>query len=158
MWPSFSEKKMFNDLDLKDFTLSMRIFLWPNPYFPSGWSRYDHFAVLCELLPVAVPSLVLDLITISRPVNLGTEVQQFTVRPRRIDSFYIVTNYIKWVESSGTYRIAYLPFYMSIIRPDIKLGVRLYRISCWPTVIMGPHSQFLNEFFEYFDFPPPPKK
>ena len=24
-----------------------------------GWSRYDHFAVQCELLPVAVPSLVL---------------------------------------------------------------------------------------------------
>ncbi len=26
------------------------------------WSRYDHFAVLCELLPVAVPSLILNLV------------------------------------------------------------------------------------------------
>ncbi|QQP50186.1 Hexosaminidase Dlike [Caligus rogercresseyi] len=32
----------------------------------SGWSRYDHFAVLCELLPPALPSLILNLNILSR--------------------------------------------------------------------------------------------
>ena len=30
-----------------------------------GWSRYDHFAVLCELLPASLPSLVVNLMVAS---------------------------------------------------------------------------------------------
>ncbi|XP_054722166.1 hexosaminidase D-like isoform X2 [Uloborus diversus] len=34
----------------------------------TGWQRYDHFAVLCELLPVAIPSLAINLLFLERQV------------------------------------------------------------------------------------------
>lgn len=37
----------------------------------TGWQRYDHFAVLCELLPVGLPSLAVNLAYLSQS-NIGT--------------------------------------------------------------------------------------
>ena len=38
----------------------------------TGWSRYDHFAVLCELLPVALPSLILNLVIVTQGKEINT--------------------------------------------------------------------------------------
>lgn len=34
----------------------------------TGWQRYDHFSVLCELLPSAIPSLAMSLAVLQSPV------------------------------------------------------------------------------------------
>lgn len=38
----------------------------------TGWQRYDHFAILCELLPAAVPSLVYNSLVLSTPSGIGS--------------------------------------------------------------------------------------
>ncbi|GIY74528.1 hexosaminidase D [Caerostris extrusa] len=42
----------------------------------TGWQRYDHFAVLCELLPVAIPSLAINLLFLERQMVDNTLFQK----------------------------------------------------------------------------------
>ncbi|KAG8265868.1 Hexosaminidase (glycosyl hydrolase 20, catalytic domain) containing [Homalodisca vitripennis] len=44
----------------------------------TGWQRYDHFAVLCELLPVGLPSLAVSLAFMSQHDVDRTTLVQYT--------------------------------------------------------------------------------
>lgn len=41
----------------------------------TGWQRYDHFSVLCELLPVAIPSIAINLAVLQAPDLNGFPVE-----------------------------------------------------------------------------------
>ena len=45
----------------------------------TGWSRYDHYATLCELLPPAIPSLVLCLAVLENG-RLTSEIEDLTAQ------------------------------------------------------------------------------
>ncbi|XP_071440710.1 hexosaminidase D-like [Hetaerina americana] len=49
----------------------------------TGWSRYDHFAVLCELLPPSIPSLLLNLLLLTSPSPGSTPI----LRQSTLDSW-----------------------------------------------------------------------
>lgn len=44
----------------------------------TGWQRYDHFAILAELLPVGLPSLAVDLLTVKNGFFNATVQAQLT--------------------------------------------------------------------------------
>lgn len=40
-------------------------------YILTGWSRYDHFAAMCELLPVSIPSLVVNSLVATQTADIA---------------------------------------------------------------------------------------
>ncbi|XP_017856347.1 PREDICTED: hexosaminidase D [Drosophila arizonae] len=48
----------------------------------TGWQRYDHFAVLCELLPVGMPSLMTSLSTVAKGY--------FSINPRDNELLHVL--------------------------------------------------------------------
>ena len=75
----------------------------------TGWSRYDHFAVLCELLPVSIPSLVVNLLILSLG---GLELAV----SRRINTVLKCDN--QKVEKLQEYLYGYCCLFQNPITPD----------------------------------------
>uniref|UniRef100_A0A0N5A9J8 beta-N-acetylhexosaminidase n=1 Tax=Syphacia muris TaxID=451379 RepID=A0A0N5A9J8_9BILA len=62
-----------NEAWIEQMTNNYREFEYLQGMVLSGWSRYDHMAILCELFPVAVPSLAMSLETLIRGRKLDGE-------------------------------------------------------------------------------------
>lgn len=52
-----NQKSYVNLMDLHKNAAAQKV----DGIFVTGWSRFNHFNALCELLPVAIPSLIVDL-------------------------------------------------------------------------------------------------
>lgn len=57
----------------------------------TGWQRYDHFAVLCELLPVSLPSLAANLLLLRYGPNIQRIDEELTNLLQCSDSFFTST-------------------------------------------------------------------
>ncbi|CAI2321364.1 unnamed protein product [Caenorhabditis sp. 36 PRJEB53466] len=64
--------------------------------FVTGWSRYNHFNVLCELLPVAVPSLIVDLTFLNYQLGSSRSWKAMKESLRCGDKHYLRGIQIEW--------------------------------------------------------------
>ncbi|KAK6622086.1 hypothetical protein RUM44_001893 [Polyplax serrata] len=53
----------------------------------TGWQRYDHFSVLCELLPVGIPSLATSLEFLNTISDVDDETLGRTLECQEVDTF-----------------------------------------------------------------------
>ncbi|KAJ8729861.1 hypothetical protein PYW07_016899 [Mythimna separata] len=53
----------------------------------TGWSRYDHYATLCELMPVSLPSLAQCLRVLTKAEGLNIGIEHRTLGPYHPQSF-----------------------------------------------------------------------
>lgn len=57
--------------------------------FITGWQRYDHFAVLCELLPVGLPSLAVNLAFLAQ-----SDLSKFIISNKLRLLYYYVVHFL----------------------------------------------------------------
>lgn len=107
-------------------------------YVLTGWSRYDHFASLCELLPTAIPSLILNLLFISSTFKQQEDVMlsyNEILKCNLKNSFHDIIQ-LKNTEYCSFPGQELIPLMLKLInyRSEIKiLFERLYETNSWMT-------------------------
>ncbi|XP_041433310.1 hexosaminidase D isoform X2 [Xenopus laevis] len=86
----------------------------------TGWQRYDHYSVLCELLPVALPSLVVCL----RAIQHGPLTEESKTEINQILGFSKMDLKKNICDGNGAFPGAEIYRMVRIINDDLKKKVR----------------------------------
>lgn len=91
-----------------------------NSFNMFGFWRYDHFSVLCEILPVAIPSLLASLTYLNHPYQLPVStILESTSEKLGCES---ILNRCSYPGASATYHVLRLR--------EIKVLCYQYEITC----------------------------
>lgn len=106
----------------------------------TGWSRYDHLAALCELLPAAIPSLALNLLLVARarfePEHVFRALERHLECPKSDDWFGLD-------EERALQEMAARDPTLSVRARDCRFpGARLFRL-------METHAQVTRALDQY---------
>uniref|UniRef100_A0A0A9X4K8 beta-N-acetylhexosaminidase n=2 Tax=Lygus hesperus TaxID=30085 RepID=A0A0A9X4K8_LYGHE len=108
----------------------------------TGWQRYDHFAVLCELLPVSIPSLAVNLIYLGSDSKSDlVELTSIAQTMCRCDSNPVLTlnNYLVHCVFPGS-RLFHAISHLSQVFEQIDILKKSSPYKGWLTLYNRNHS------------------
>jgi len=115
----------------------------------TGWARYDHFAVLCELLPVSVPSLLFNLLLVSHPHRPRSQVirlwmQALTCPPEVLPGKTFDSDPFQWhlgaCEFPGSNLFSTIASYVALQARVDRLYVHVSQRHGWLTTYNVRHN------------------
>ena len=113
----------------------------------TGWSRYDHFAVLAELLPASMPSLATNLISVSHGYFNASWQKELYQSLQCADNSRLYEEFIDLESDPTLHEKMSWCFFTGIINfRFLKTETNLKGLyNVWVTDI-GPTFEYINEY------------